>query len=220
MSPANIETTSDKMSTAHVAPVNPPLADNISGQLVGIQDSLKKLTDAITNCPSWPSASSAGRASKRRREERVDDDDSGEPAAAVIPVAPTANSVVVGSADEDNDLLVVEPRKLLVASLFHPSTEADHLATFLKGKLNIATESNEVRIFKLVAAGKDLSTLDYVSFKIDVPRNRFNELLSPLIWPRRVRVREFEHRPRKSRGNAVFLIPPTATDPDRTKEST
>lgn len=187
-------------------------AENISGQLVSIQECLYKLTDAITKTPVWPTVNESVNTLKRRR---VDDESAVDSAVSHTPQrsAQKTNSVVIGSAVENSDLQVVEPRKLLVASLFHPSTESDNLAVFLKTKLKIASDSTVVRVHKLVPAGKDLSTLDYVSFKVDVPGNLFNELLSPSMWPKGIRVREFEHRPRKPRSDAVFLPPIIAAIP-------
>lgn len=162
---------------------------------------------------SMPTVSESVKSLKRRR---VEDDVAVDSVASRTPQQTTAKvaPVVVGSADENSDLLVVEPRKLLVASLFHPSTESDNLAAFLKGKLNLPCESIVVRVHKLVPVGKDLTTLDYVSFKVDVPGNLFDVLLSPSMWPKGVRVREFEHRPRKPRTDAVFLPPATTNAPD------
>lgn len=121
--------------------------------------------------------------------------------------------IVVGSAVENSGLRVAKPRKFLVASLFHPSTDPENLSNFLKEKLSVASESTVVRVHKLVPAGKDLATLDYVSFKVVVPGDLFTVLLSPSIWPKGVHVREFVHRSRKSRADAVFL-PLAITYPD------
>lgn len=201
--PPNMHTTHTIDTSGKTLSEQSSLADNISEQLVSIQESLSKLTDAITKPPEWPSVIESSKALKRRRVEDAADIDS---ATVNTPrrKAPKLHSEVVGSAEENDGLQVVEPRKLLVASLFHPSTDSDKLSIFIKGKLNITDEST-VRVHKLVPAGKDLATLDYVSFKVDVPGSLFKELLSPLMWPKGVRVREFEHRPRKPRSGAVFL---------------
>lgn len=112
--------------------------------------------------------------SERRRIEGAADCDSAV-ANSSRPKALKLNAEVVRSAEDNNGLQVVEPRKLLFTSLFHPSTESDHLSIFIKRKLNIAYDST-IRIRKLVHAGKGLATLDYVSFKVDVPGNLLNEL--------------------------------------------
>lgn len=187
--------------------------ENISGQLVCIQESLNKLTDALTKKTVWPNVIESAKTLKRRRVEGDIADDS---VTIHTPQRKTAKKdpVVVGSADENTGLRVVEPRKLLVASLFHPLTESENLSNFLKDKLSMASESTVVRVHKLVPAGKDLATLDYVSFKVDVPGDLFTVLLSPSMWPKGVRVREFEHRPRKPRADAIFLRPATTIAPD------
>lgn len=182
-------------------------ADDVSIQLLtGIQDSITKIANAIAKTPEWPAVSTHLVNGKRRRVT-----DSDESAVTEKPTKSQSCTVVIGSGNSNEVLQVVEPRKLLVASMLHPSTETDQLATYLKEKLEIPLNSTEVRVNKLVSNGTDLSTLDYVSFKIDVPGHRFEELMSPALWPKGVRVREFEYRPRKSRSTAVFLtLPQTA----------
>lgn len=189
--------------TENVVPIQ--LVVNISDKLEGIQESLAKLTDAMAvKAPSWPSVSdswppvsdSATITNKRRRVTVSDDE---------YPPAPKSSAVVIGSADLNDGLKIVEARKLLVASMFHPSTDSVHLTKFLNEKLNLPESSTEVRVHKLVPAGKNLADLDYVSFKISVLGNRADELKLPSMWPKGVRVREFEYRPRKPRSDAVFL---------------
>lgn len=188
-------------------------ASDISNQLIDIKNCISMLTDAFRIVPEWPTISPLGKMTKRPRV--VDDLETG-----AVPVDPIStiprpnqkqNALVVGSAVESQGLLAVEPRKELVASMFDPSTESDQLADFLKAKLSIPVESSIIRVRKLVAADKDLSTLDYVSFKVSVTGAHFNDLMSPTMWPSGVRVREFQYRPRKSRPAAVFL--PTKDGP-------
>lgn len=154
-------------------------ANNVSIQLMGIQDSLTKLADAIAKTPEWPSVSAPFNSGKRRRVI-----DSEVSLNAEKPTKSQSAAFVIGSADSDEVLQIFEPRKLLVASMLHPSTESDHFATFLKQKLDIPLDSTAVRIHKLVPDNTNLSTLDYVSFKVGVPGHRFDELMSPSMWPK------------------------------------
>lgn len=192
-------------ATAPATPVAP--VDDISSHLVSIKESLTILTDAFKSTSNWPVIGSHSKTTKRRRE----DDDVEN---VIDPVRPVSfwpqkqqSSTVVGSAVDVDGLLVVEPRKDLVVSMLSPSTETDQLEDFIKKKLSIPNDSNEIRIRKLVAADKDISTLDYVSFKISVSGLHFGMLMSPNMWPMGVRVREFQYRPRKSRPVAAFLPP-------------
>lgn len=178
---------------------------DVSTQLIAIHDSITKLADAIVKPPMWPTVLSSAKSSKRRRV--IDSDESLE---SNVPPTPRSGDIVIGSAESNEVLQVVEPRKNLVASMLHPSTESEQLEVFLKEKLNVSADSSEIRIHKLVPAGTDLAKLDYVSFKVSVPGHRFDEFMSPTIWPKGVRVREFEFRPRKSRSVAVFLPAPKA----------
>lgn len=185
---------------------SPPTVATLSTQLTAIQESLTKLADAVVKPPVWPSVLASAKSSKRRRIADTDESSKADLHPTLQPVA-----TVVGS-DESNEILqVVAPRKLLVASMLHPSTESEQLEVFLKGKLDVPTDSSEIRVHKLVPAGKDLTQLDYVSFKVSVPGHRFEEFMAPSIWPKGVRVREFELRPRKPRNVGVFLPLPKTT---------
>lgn len=194
---------------ASVVPDNPaaPVHD-VSSQLECIKETLSILTEALITKPDSLSIRPPTKAPKRRRledDQAADDVDSGETVMPFPRYSRQQSSMVVGSASDSDGLLVVEPRKELVASMLHPSTESDQLADFIKSKLSITTQSTEIRVRKLVAADKDISTLDYVSFKVSVSGAHFKELMSPTMWPIGVRVREFQYRPRKSRPAAVFL---------------
>lgn len=173
---------------------------DVSKQLSSIQESLAKLSDASFNKSNWPSVLDSTKSTKRRRIA--------EPDSPVAKIPPASTTFVMGSVEPSEVLQVVEPRRLLVASMLHPSTECDQLGTFLKEKLLIPADSSEVRIHKLIPAGTNLASLDYISFKVSVPGPRFDELMSSTFWPKGVRVREFEHRPRKPRNAAVFLPSP------------
>lgn len=80
------------------------LNDNIYGQLVSIQDSLSKLTDAITKVPIWPSVIESGKTFKRRRIGcAAECSDSGVINFLILKI-PKSNSEVVGSAEEKQPL--------------------------------------------------------------------------------------------------------------------
>lgn len=51
-SPPNIGNATDNSSLNQAAFLKQPVADDISGQLAGIQESLKRLTDAFTGVPT------------------------------------------------------------------------------------------------------------------------------------------------------------------------
>lgn len=112
--------------------------------------------------------------------------------------------MVIGSSDA-HGLRVVEAKHEIVASLLHPTTESSMLLEYVKSKLDLTEDSNDIRITKLVPAGKDIKLLDFISFKLSVPASLAEKLMSPDMWPTGVRVRPFENRPRRSRPIGNFL---------------
>lgn len=175
------------------------LADDLSA----IKTTLTNLTSIMSkSANAWPAPlDRIGSKSKRTRLTSELEDVSLLP-----PEEPQNNlkNTVVGTS-EVNELRVVETRREIVASMLHPSTEAELLLSYLKEKLCAAGVSSDLRITKLVPAGKDISSLDYISFKVAVPESSFNVLMSDTMWPKGVTVRQFQYRPRKPRQLGNFL---------------
>lgn len=178
----------------------PTVPDSMATDLADIKKSLEILSSTMSTASSWPIQDKLGSKSKRSRYE-LDTDGNTTPIPLVkSKLATTAadKEVVVGSADA-NGLQIVEQRKLIVASMLHPSTEPEMLMEFLTTKLELPTNSSSIRVSKLLPAGVDPNTLDFISFKISVPTSMYEPIMKTAIWPKGVTVREFQNRPKKLR---------------------
>lgn len=165
---------------------------SVANDLSAIKTSLETLTAAIVKPNvAWPSISSKPKRS--RLESEIDETPS-------LPV--THQPINIVGSLETTELQVVEPRRLLVASMLHPSTDPNALSDFLKAKLG---SDCDIRVSKLVPAGRDISQLDFVSFKVAIQASSYDALLSPVIWPKGVTVRPFENRPKRPRRIGHFL---------------
>lgn len=107
---------------------------------------------------------------------------------------PQAECIVGSCNDVDDTIKAVPEKKYIYASKFSNNTLPAALSKFLCGKLVVSEDDIDCRL--LVSANKDVSLLNYVSFKIGVDPNLFKKLMQPDIWPSGVLVREFFYRPK------------------------
>lgn len=84
-------------------------------------------------------------------------------------------------------------RRIFISRL-EPSTSCDQIIEHLKSK-NIIDDSTDIKCTKLVKKDANLDELSFVSFKLDVPKNMFNLLNDPSMWPDSVAIREFVDNP-------------------------
>lgn len=85
--------------------------------------------------------------------------------------------------------------KSIYLSQLDPSTEPKDIIEYLIDS-KVIDNDKEVKCIKLVSPKANSETFTYVSFKLDVPSNLYEELLLPAIWPKSVAVRDFVHKPR------------------------
>lgn len=77
----------------------------------------------------------------------------------------------------------------LWASRFHPETTVNQVLEYLIDKTGCNGEQLNCR--KLVKKDADLSSMQFVSFKIDANQDLFELIDDPQIWPKYIMVREF-----------------------------
>lgn len=75
-------------------------------------------------------------------------------------------------------------------SAFHPTTTEDEISELVRDCLQLA-EGNKPRVVKLIPKGRDLTTLNFISFKVGVDIGSKTEALSCETWPQDVLFREF-----------------------------
>lgn len=174
---------------------------SITDALAVVNTSINKLSDRFVNnstlsvTPSSPFPLSSGSLNvpntsglKRRRVENVGGAVTRSSSSSKIP----AGNLLVGSGDDDSELKSVEAKKVVVASMIHPTTTEDVLLNHLVKalSLNDATKSS-IRCSLMLPRGRKIEELDYISFKISVTDSIYNDLLSPTVWPKGVTLREY-----------------------------
>lgn len=118
-------------------------------------------------------------------------------------------SVVVCNGQQDEQLATVAPLqqaietgKSLVASRFAPTTSSTNVLSYVKRKLSLAENSDEVSVRSLFPRGRQLYELTFVSFKITASDEIYDKLMEPTFWPNNTIIREFEIREKPQ--TAVF----------------
>lgn len=80
--------------------------------------------------------------------------------------------------------------KAIWISRLNPSVSIDDITNYITANTSI-TDTSRFKIFKLVKKDRDLSTLNFVSFKIELNTEDFDILVDPDVWSKGVMVREF-----------------------------
>lgn len=119
----------------------------------------------------------------------------------VLPCPVKTSINVVGSGPPLLDLMVAEPRKMLYLSNLDPHTSVDRISRLIHTTFGI----NPFSCVKLVPTERDLNTLEYVSFKMQVPVKGFEAFLDSSLWPKGIIVREFIPKPKNSRKPATRI---------------
>lgn len=109
---------------------------------------------------------------------------------------------------DDNNLLWI------YLSAFHPTTSESQIASLVSECLDLASVTPKV--VKLVPKGRDVNSLQFVSFKVGIAENFREKALSSDSWPENIRFREFEDHQSKNGPRIVSLLP---TVPPENKSS-
>lgn len=100
----------------------------------------------------------------------------------------------------------VEARKLVFISQLDPSTPESNIIQHVQnqlGDINISLKVNA-----LIPRGKNITDIDFISFKLSLPESYFNKVVNASFWPKGVLVREFINYNRPFHHRSVSLLPP------------
>lgn len=185
---------------------------DVAISLVDVNQKLNKLTEyVVANSLKIPAPSmsflndvDSGASSLKRR--RVDNIASGPRAATPNHIRQSlVQAPLLTGSTATTDLMSVEERKVVVASMLHPTTDVGKLTTFLNKQLKLDKDSSSIRCQLLLPVGRTVEQLDYVSFKISVPEPLYPLLLFAEVWPKGVTLRDFVFRRFNSRPLGSFL---------------
>lgn len=101
--------------------------------------------------------------------------------------------------------------KAIWVSKFHPSTEREEIENYIVNNTD-AKDKTKFKCTMLVKKDADVSSMSYVSYKIDVTPEVYDILIDPVNWPKDKQVREFVKLspPRRTLKEFVISSPSTS----------
>lgn len=167
----------------------------LQGKVNGIEKpTYKSILAGNTGKPAGPNISSA----KRRRFAATDNVQSTPPG--------RPKNTIVGSNMDEGGLSAVEPRKWMFVSQLHPSTSDQSFVEYVKKRLNDPENKLNIQAFALVPREKNRDSLNFISFKLNVPESSIEAILKPENWPKGVIIREFVNDDRRRRTTGRLLL--------------
>lgn len=106
-------------------------------------------------------------------------------------------TVQLNQRDDDNLLWIY-------LSAFHPLTSEGQIASLVSECLDLTSTSTKV--VKLVPKGKDVNSLQFVSFKVGIAKQLKEKALSSDSWPENIQFREFDDLRSKNSRRIVSLL--------------
>lgn len=80
----------------------------------------------------------------------------------------------------------------LHVSNIHCDSKVDDLVSFVTEHTGL--ETKDILCYKLVKLGANISTYNFVSYKVGVPEDKFGVISDPLFWPKGTRIKDFVDR--------------------------
>lgn len=100
-------------------------------------------------------------------------------------------------------------QKALYVSGLDPMTTNEQLVEYIVGNTP-ANDATKFKVHKMLKKDADISSLKYVSFKVEMNVDELNILDDVDLWPEGVRVREFQQVPKNELGRHFPTLPVTA----------
>lgn len=191
----------------------PAAVQFMQGEIEKLNTSMKALSAKVDGIPTtptpfsspnpWPTIHRTNRAAKSVKRLRNSD---GNPISVIddpIKMGTKAVSAIPS--------LRIDPRSeddliWIYLSAFHRNTSEGQIASFVTECLELAANV-KLKVVKLVPRGKDINTLNYVSFKIGLSGRFKEKALSCDSWPEHIRFRQFEDSGAKNLPRIVSLSP-------------
>lgn len=104
-------------------------------------------------------------------------------------------------------------QKALWVSRLNPATTNDDVIAYITSNTSV-TDKARINVHKLVRKDVDLTTLKFVSFKVEMNAEDLDILNDSNLWPQHVQVREFMQTPQNVLGN--YFPPLNAQDNNAT----
>lgn len=117
------------------------------------------------------------------------------------------NDLIIQSANKpdnnDNISLSTVNSRCIYITPFNPVTVESHINKYLNSKDSIRDHLDKIECKKLVPAKCNQNKLTFVSFKLSVPAECFDEIVNQSFWPTGVTIKEFIVRDKPKRNSTA-----------------
>lgn len=113
------------------------------------------------------------------------------------PKVSTSNNTqaIKGTNVESTCLKAVEIPSFFHVSRFNPAQTEEEVKSWISRKLEITDPDDQsIKCWRLIPKGREVSTLEFISFKIGVFKEHVVKIMDPATWPTNITVRPFEQR--------------------------
>lgn len=93
----------------------------------------------------------------------------------------------------------------LYVSKFRNHITTEDILSYIKSKSNLRTD--DFKVFRLTKRNQEISTLSFVSFKIETSASNAEILLNRDFWPRECFIKDFVNKSSKNKQNVVSDLP-------------
>lgn len=94
--------------------------------------------------------------------------------------------------------------RYLYISQFDPSTHPMEIIDHLKERSNTSNFADQINCYKLKPRKRSVNSITFVSFKLEIPRQYFDIVADPAVWPEELTINEFEERPSPQPTNSTL----------------
>ena len=122
------------------------------------------------------------------------------PLAQMVHIEPKMDSTSQGAAKESSKVLM----RSVYVSKFIAATDPKHLIECLNQSANLKPLTSQFVIKKLGKNRKSKVPANWVSFKLDVPRQHYNKVIAKSVWPKGVTAKEFISKPIQAPKNSAI----------------
>lgn len=111
---------------------------------------------------------------------------------------------IVGTGSTDTILTVdVKKKKLLYVSHLRPETTAEVVQSYINKTFNV--DPQDIKVWSLIPKNRNVNSLEFISFKVSLPEDVFDSVLTPELWPCLAVIRPFIIRQPKNGGMMASL---------------
>lgn len=109
------------------------------------------------------------------------------------PSTSSDSQAIQGTNADTSSLKAVEAPSCFHVSRFNPTTTEEELRSWIVDKIQLDDPS--IKCSRLIPKGRDVTTLEFISFKVAIAKSLESKIMDPSVWPTNITVRPFQQLP-------------------------